>query len=591
MSFLQYVQKTLACMLLGLLLMSGAFAQTKATEAGTVLLSLGDVKVLREGKSLPLARGASIQAGDSISTGVASNAQIRMTDGAVIAIRAQSEFKINEYQFQGKGGGNDKASVSLLKGGVRAVTGSIGKDNPDNLKVNAVVATVGIRGTGFNINYCDGDCVNKDKSPVKDGLYAGVFEGKIVVTNQSGEATLGVNQYLYVADKDSAPVRLRTAPNFLPDPLTGQKSAKPKSGGTQAADIPTLNAPVSGAPSKPADSQVQAAPSPTPSVVGISINQPPALAATNSPFILGTVYNLSGQGNGIAPANPSNPYSYYLQVAETNPSSMGTDGLPYHNILPASNPISNGVVLNQMQLTTAGSGLATYVAQISLPSGYVVKDTNIPVNYQIGSLPGAAQQLDGGNYNGIISWGRWANGQILQIAGYNPTSNSTAGPVSMPANNGFNYIVGERTTQSNLENIKTNLSFSLLGATTPTYVQSAPGSWSVTSGTFNANFANSTPSISGNMGLYNSQPAGYGFYNMTINGSLSPAAAYNVVTTNVNLVSGSLATCSGGCPGAGNITFYGNAQATGTAGANAAGLSYNFNTGSNVIQGVAVFKR
>jgi hypothetical protein len=86
------------------------------------------------------------------------------------------------------------------------------------------------------------------------------------------------------------------------------------------------------------------------------------------------------------------------------------------------------------------------------------------------------------------------------------------------------------------------------------------------------------------MGLYTNQPAGYGFYDMSINGNSSLRPANNVVSTNTTLVSGSLTTCAGGCAGNGNVTFYG-------AGAQAAGLSYNINTGSNVVQGVAVFKK
>ena len=132
-----------------------------------------------------VAKGAVVEPGDLISTGVSSNAQVRMIDGAVIALRAQSEFRIDEYNFNGKEDGTEKATMSLLKGGVRAVTGVIGHQNQDNLKVNAVVATVGIRGTGFNLNYCLGNCQNIDRSLAKDGLYAGVFEGTISLRNEA----------------------------------------------------------------------------------------------------------------------------------------------------------------------------------------------------------------------------------------------------------------------------------------------------------------------------------------------------------------------------------------------------------------------
>ena len=116
--------------------------------------------------------------------------------------------------------GTEKATMSLLKGGIRAVTGVIGHQNQDNLKINAVVATIGIRGTGFNLNYCLGNCQNIDRSLAKDGLYAGVFEGKISLRNEAATDIVGTNQFYYVADRNTPPTKLLQPPNFLPDPLT-----------------------------------------------------------------------------------------------------------------------------------------------------------------------------------------------------------------------------------------------------------------------------------------------------------------------------------------------------------------------------------
>ena len=552
-------------------------------EAGKVLLAIGDVKVTRGAQTLPLAKGASLQSGDGVITGVASNAQLRMSDGAVIALRAQTEFKINEYKFNGKADGSEKANLSLVKGGVRAVTGVIGKENKDNLQINAVVATVGIRGTGFNINVCEANCFNPDKTPVKDGLYAGVFEGKIVVKNEVSVEAVGVNQYLYVADKDTKPQFILAPPNFLPDPLTGQKSAKPKGKSEAATDIPSLAVSVS-APAKSADTQVPMPSSPLPNVTGVSITQPPALASSTSAFTPSQIYNIpTGNGQPVQSVG----YSYYLQKAETNPGgAIGSDGLPPHNILPDSNPVSGGITLNVMAATpSATSGQNAYITQIGLnPAIYHVTGTTIPVTYAIGT----AQQLEGGNWSNVVSWGRWGNGDILQIAGYN-----SGGPVYMPAGNGFNYIVGDRTTSANLNQFVVNgsvLNFTLLGSTTPTPIGASLGSWSVTGGAMTANFASAQ--INGNLALFNTQPTGYGVYNMTFAGGLNPNAAANTVSTNVMRTAGSLGMCAAGCGGSGNIVFYGGGAVTPSATpAQAAGLSYNFNTGGNVVQGVAVFKR
>ena len=570
-----------------------AQAPAASTEAGKVLMAIGEVKVARGGQVLPLAKGASLQAGDSVITGIASNAQLRMSDGAVIALRAQSEFKINQYSFNGKSDGSEKAELSLVKGGVRAVTGAIGRENKDNLKINAVVATVGIRGTGFNINVCEGNCFNPDKTPVKDGLYAGVFEGKIVVKNEVSVEAVGVNQYLYVADKDTAPKFILTPPNFLPDPLTGQKSAKPKGRSEATTEIPSLAVAVS-TPAKAADAAVPVATTPLPSVTGVTVTQPPALSSDSAPFTPSVTYNAAALGDGQpATSTSGSVYGLYLQKAETNPGvNDPADDLPVRSILPSSNPSCQlpscdpsvvGTQQNKMQALTTGSGIATSVYQVNLQSPpYYVEGTTIPVKYAIDGTSGSATQQEGGNYQSIISWGRWANGNVLQIGGYNAGQ-----PVAIPAGNGFHYIVGERTFPANLGTNQATINFVLLGATTPTPVGANLGAWSVTSGNMVANFASAQ--ISGNLGLYNSQTDGYGIYNMSFSsaaGAMSPTNASNTVSTNVVKTAGTLGACAGGCAGSGNVAFYGN-----NPGPQAAGLSYNFNTGGNVVQGVAVFKK
>ena len=602
-----------------------AYSQT-ADEAGKVLMAIGEVKAVRKGQSIALTRGTSIQSGDTIITGIASNAQVRMSDGAIIALRAQTEFKIDEYKYNGKQDGSEKASLSLVKGGVRAVTGAIGQQNKDNLQVNAVVATVGIRGTGFNINYCEGNCFNPNKTPAKDGLYAGVFEGQITVKNEAKTDTLGVNQFLYVADKNTAPVRLSTPPNFLPDPLSGQKAAKKDK--SNAADIPSLNAPVS-PPREAADSQVSPPFSPLTNLMGITINQAPAITVTGSFDPPTNWYNKPDLGNGYIlqstyqatppPAKPN--YLYYLQLAETWPSgTIGADGLPPHNIgayssTPSLNETPNyktdyasqtysgstGQPLNGFTVNNVGAGQTATQSQITLSSAYDAQyqGTTYPgvrVNFQIGS----AQQQEGGNYGvetttpgvykGIVSWGRWANGVMQQISSY---GTSPGDPVAIPAGSGFHYVVGE------LYDIATKITptaptynFTLMGATTPTAVSNPQGTWLVTGGNLTANLASTaSPGISGNLSLYTSQTAGYANYNMAFasSGAISPLAQTQVSTA-VTKQNGTLSTCAGGCAGTGNVSFYGSSTAA-TTGPQAAGLSYNFNTGANVVQGVAVFKR
>ena len=573
-----------AMLLLSPLAISSAYAQ--AAEAGKLLLSLGDVQLNRNGKFSPLKKGDTVQAGDAIVTGATSNAQLRMTDGAIIAIRSQTEFKINEYQFNGKADGSEKASLSLVKGGVRAVTGVIGRENRDNLKVDAVVATVGIRGTGFNIVYCQSNCVNSDRTLAKNGLYAGVFEGKVSVTNQANSGVYGVNEPILVESQTSTIARLKEVPIFLKDVLAGQVIVPKK---VDSVVNPVM-APIS-APQESADS-VAPANTAIVGVDGVYIIPPPQITRElPSSITAGNYYNKTGMGSGnLIPQ--SSVGAYFLQLAEVFPGSTGPDGLPIHNVTPINNQTVSGDYAGYWGVEVNGTSTAsnptklTLYTSTSLPtsiatvdrinsSGQVVPPSTTDI-YQLNPIATTTgSQLEGGTYNGIVSWGRWA-GTVEKVGGYN-----LGNPIIYETGSGFSYVVGTLTPASFLSTQITTLNFTLLGASSPYLVSNPSGNWYVTSGNMTANFA--AAAISGNLAMTTIQSAGYGNYNMGFSGILGTTASNNV-TTALTRLSGTLNTCAATCTGTGNVSFYGPT-------ANAAGLAYDVNTGTNVLQGVAVFKK
>jgi hypothetical protein len=132
-----------------------------------------------------------------------------------------------------------------------------------------------------------------------------------------------------------------------------------------------------------------------------------------------------------------------------------------------------------------------------------------------------------------------------------------------------------------LNTAKPVLNFTLLGATSPNFVVNPQGGWLVTGGNLTANFA--SQAISGNLAIITTQTAGYGQYNMDFSGGLGNTPN-NLVNTSLIKTGGTLTTCTTACAGTGNVSLYG-------PNAGAAGLSYNVNTGTNVLQGVAVFKQ
>ena len=220
----------LSVILAGLLFAYGSAAY--AATAGRVLVAVGDVTAIRNGAVIKLTRGAELQSGDTLQTGEASNMQVRFTDEGIIALRANSAYRIDDYRFENKAS-EDKSIFSLLKGGMRAITGAIGHFSRENYAVKATTATIGIRGTHFVLAQCSGDCFNRDGSKADDGLFGGVTDGRIAVTNQAGKQEFGKNEFFHVAALNALPQPLLAPPSFLRDQLEGQaktKGGKPPAG-------------------------------------------------------------------------------------------------------------------------------------------------------------------------------------------------------------------------------------------------------------------------------------------------------------------------------------------------------------------------
>jgi hypothetical protein len=217
-----------------LLLVIGSSA-VLAEPAGRVLVAVGDTTALRQGSVVRLTRGTEVQSGDTLRVGEASNMQVRFTDEGITALRSNSEFRIDDYKFEG-GSNVGKSFVSLLKGGMRSITGLIGRFNRDDYAVRTKAATIGIRGTHFVLAQCAGDCFNRDGSKAEDGLFGGVTDGRIAVSNQTGEKQFGKNEFFHVPSLDAAPKPLLVPPSFLRDQLDGQtKSNKGKTTLAKAA--------------------------------------------------------------------------------------------------------------------------------------------------------------------------------------------------------------------------------------------------------------------------------------------------------------------------------------------------------------------
>jgi hypothetical protein len=164
-----------------------------AVPAGRVDFSIGKVSATGpDGVARDLIKGAEINTGDSISTGT-GRLQIRFTDGAYMSLQPNTVFKVENYKFNGKADGEEKGVFNLLTGGLRTISGLIGKGKRENYELRTKTATIGIRGTAYSARQTD------------DTLIVSVGEGRISVSNQSGNLTIGSGQSAIVRGPQSSP--------------------------------------------------------------------------------------------------------------------------------------------------------------------------------------------------------------------------------------------------------------------------------------------------------------------------------------------------------------------------------------------------
>ncbi|MEJ1958433.1 MAG: FecR family protein [Nitrosomonadales bacterium] len=120
----------------------------EAAIAGKVIHVQGAAFTNHRESSDNLSLGSEVLVGDHIVTGHNTRLGLRMVDGTVLSLGADTEFAINDYRYQEQEH-QGTARLELIKGVFRAVTGAIGKLKERDFKVQTSIGTIGIRGTDF----------------------------------------------------------------------------------------------------------------------------------------------------------------------------------------------------------------------------------------------------------------------------------------------------------------------------------------------------------------------------------------------------------------------------------------------------------
>ena len=126
-------------------------ATLMAADAAKVDFVVGEVVAIQaDGTRRQLARGAGVGVAETVDTG-SGRAQLRFTDGAMVSLQPQTQFRVDAYEFKGGADDSEKGFFSLLKGAMRTITGAIGKANRQAYRLDTPVATNRIRGHDYEL--------------------------------------------------------------------------------------------------------------------------------------------------------------------------------------------------------------------------------------------------------------------------------------------------------------------------------------------------------------------------------------------------------------------------------------------------------
>jgi len=186
-----------------------------------------------------LHRGDAVEAGETIQVGRNSYLNLAFSDGGRVLLRPNTSFEIEAYEAPAAApapapadapaatpaasAGGGKAFFKLLRGGFRAVSGLIGKQDKQAYLVRTPVATIGIRGTDYMAELCSGaECAGPYmpiEADLSEALQVGVNEGAIEVTTSQGVFPVAQGQY-GLAAKDGQFFLLPLTPmSYLYNPM------------------------------------------------------------------------------------------------------------------------------------------------------------------------------------------------------------------------------------------------------------------------------------------------------------------------------------------------------------------------------------
>jgi hypothetical protein len=182
----------------------------QAATAGQITHLSGTLSAKRaDGTSKLLSVKSEVHEGDTLGTESETYARIKFADGGEVVMRPGTQIKVENYSYTAGKPESDNIVLSMFKGGLRAVTGLIGKRSREKISFLTDTATIGIRGTHFGALLCQNDCggvPTTGGTPPPNGLHVDVTSGAIIVSNNAGSQLINTGQFGFVPNAGTPPI-------------------------------------------------------------------------------------------------------------------------------------------------------------------------------------------------------------------------------------------------------------------------------------------------------------------------------------------------------------------------------------------------
>jgi Ca2+-binding RTX toxin-like protein len=117
---------------------------------GAVVTASGRVSAENESGVRELEAGSPVFGNDVLKTGADSRLEIKFADDTTLAQGPESSLSIDEYVYNGDPSASEML-LDMAKGTFRMVTGKIADENPEGVHLSSPLSTIGIRGTGVDM--------------------------------------------------------------------------------------------------------------------------------------------------------------------------------------------------------------------------------------------------------------------------------------------------------------------------------------------------------------------------------------------------------------------------------------------------------